>query len=362
MPLEFTHLDGHAVHRQRAREILARHPEVRKLLGQDPTSALWVVGLVSVQWLAAYWLHDVSWLWIFVAAYLFGAFVNHALYVLIHECTHNLIFRNKTFNNYLGILCDFALAFPSAMAFRKYHLLHHQHLGEYEMDPDIVCHTEGQLVRDSAWRKALWVALLGVSQALRPLKVKGVKALDGWIVANILIIAAVDVVIWLVLGPKALAYLALSTFFALGLHPVGGRWIQEHYETRKGQETYSYYGPLNKTCFNMGYHNEHHDFAGIPWNNLPKLKKLAPDYYDSLASYRSWTGVLLKFIFDPSMSTYSRVVRAAQNRQNRTRRPRPDRDGAPRAAPRPRGERSPETPSLELPVEAARPSASTGAT
>ena len=85
------------------------------------------------------------------------------------------------------------------------------------------------------------------------------------------------------IGPKALAYLALSTFFALGLHPVGGRWIQEHYETRKGQETYSYYGPLNRTCFNMGYHNEHHDFAGVPWNNLPKLKKLAPDYYDSLA-------------------------------------------------------------------------------
>ena len=189
MPLEFTHLDGHAVHRQRAREILATHPEVRKLIGQNPLSALWIVRLVAVQWLAAYLLSDVSWLWIVVAAYLFGAFVNHALYVLIHECTHNLVFRNKAHNNYLGILCDFALAFPSAMAFRKYHLLHHQHLGEYEMDPDIVCHAEGRLIRDSAWRKALWVALLGVSQALRPLKVKGVKALDAWIIANILIIA-----------------------------------------------------------------------------------------------------------------------------------------------------------------------------
>ena len=315
MALDFTYLDGHAVHRQRAREILARHPEVRRLLGANPASALWVVGLVAVQWLAAYLVHDLSWLWIVLAAYLFGAFVNHALYVLIHECTHNLVFRNKTYNNYLGMLCDFALAFPSAMAFRKYHLLHHQHLGEYEMDPDIVCHAEGQLVPGLGMAQGAWVALLGLSQALRPLKVKGVKALDRWIIANILVIAAVDVLIWLVLGPKALAYLALSTFFALGLHPVGGRWIQEHYETRKGQETYSYYGPLNRTCFNMGYHNEHHDFAGIPWNNLPKLKKLAPDYYDSLASYRSWTGVLLKFIFDPSMSTYSRVVRAAQKRE-----------------------------------------------
>ena len=44
------------------------------------------------------------------------------------------------------------------------------------------------------------------------------------------------------------------------------------------------------------------------------LRRMAPEYYDSLKSYRSWTAVLLKFIFDPSMSTYSRVVRAAQKR------------------------------------------------
>jgi sphingolipid delta-4 desaturase len=306
---DVTYLPGPTDHRRRAREIAAKHPEVRQLIGRNPTSAFWVVALVSLQWLAAYALADLSWLWVIVAAYFFGAFINHALYVLIHECTHNLVFRKKLYNILVGIFCDFALAAPSAMAFRKYHLLHHQYLGEYEMDPDIVCHTEGRMVGDSAWRKALWVALLGVSQALRPLKVKGVKALDGWIIANILAVIAIDVVVYLVLGPKALAYLALSTFFALGLHPVGGRWIQEHYQTKHGQETYSYYGPLNKTCFNMGYHNEHHDFSGIPWNNLPRLKKAAPEYYETLASYRSWTAVLLKFIFDPSMTTYSRIVR-----------------------------------------------------
>lgn len=60
MALEFTYLDGHPVHRQRAREILARHPEVRRLLGANPASALWVVGLVAVQWLAAYLVHDLS--------------------------------------------------------------------------------------------------------------------------------------------------------------------------------------------------------------------------------------------------------------------------------------------------------------
>ena len=96
MALDFSYLDGHPVHRQRAREIMARHPEVRRLIGANPTSALWVVGLVSAQWLAAYLVRDLSWLWILLAAYLFGAFINHALYVLIHECTHNLVFRKKT--------------------------------------------------------------------------------------------------------------------------------------------------------------------------------------------------------------------------------------------------------------------------
>jgi len=31
------------------------------------------------------------------------------------------------------------------------------------------------------------------------------------------------------LGPKALLYLLISFFFSVGLHPLGARWIQEHY-------------------------------------------------------------------------------------------------------------------------------------
>ena len=299
---------------QRAKEIFRKYPEVRKLMEPNPTTALWVVALVSVQFVAAYLLADLSWLWIFVAAYLFGAFVNHALYVLMHECTHDVVFRNRTYNRVLGIVCDFALAAPSAMAFRKYHLMHHKFLNQYDLDGDVVSHTEARLVGNSTWRKAVWVFLLGISQGLRPLKIKSVKFTDRWIIANNLAVLAVDVMVFIVLGPKALAFLALSTLFALGLHPVGGRWIQEHYMTKKDQETYSYYGPLNKTCFNMGFHNEHHDFANVPWNNLPKLKKLAPEYYDNLKSYTSWTALLCKFIFDPSMSVYSRIVRQPEGR------------------------------------------------
>ena len=54
--------------------------------------------------------------------------------------------------------------------------------------------------------------------------------------------------------------------------PLGARWIQEHYTFVQGQETYSYYGILNRLAFNIGYHNEHHDFMTIPWYRLGRLR------------------------------------------------------------------------------------------
>jgi len=74
-------------------------------------------------------------------------------------------------------------------------------------------------------------------------------------------------------------YLLASTLCAGSIHPCAAHFIAEHYVFSKAGdkenapvETYSYYGPLNSLCFNVGYHNEHHDFPFIPWTRLPKLK------------------------------------------------------------------------------------------
>ena len=75
------------------------------------------------------------------------------------------------------------------------------------------------------------------------------------------------------------------------------------------QETYSYYGPLNRVAINVGYHNEHHDFPSVPWSRLPLVKAIASPWYDSLVSHQSWTRLLCRFIFDPRLSLYSRLLR-----------------------------------------------------
>ena len=113
-------------------------------------------------------------------------------------------------------------------------------------------------------------------------------------------------IVWF-FGWLPVAYLFLSTAFALGVHPVGARWIQEHYVFREGQETYSYYGPLNKLSFNMGYHNEHHDFPQVPWSRLPKVRALAPEFYDHLYYHRSWTKLLFH-VSATDVATYASVA------------------------------------------------------
>jgi len=297
-------------HRERTRRLLTAHPEARKLCGHAPASALLVVVLVAAQ-LAVAWALRQEPLWLaLVVAYGFGAFVNHALWVLIHECSHNLIFAGSPANALISMVANLPIVFPSAIAFRKYHLLHHSYQGAEDLDADLASPTEARLVGGSAWRKALWLLLFFAAQALRVPRLKRIRLLDGWYALNLAVQVAFVAGAVLLAGWTALAYLFLASIFSIGLHPVGARWIQEHYLTFAGdQETFSYYGPLNVVALNVGYHNEHHDLMRVPWFRLPALKRMAPELYEPLLCHRSWTALLLRFVFDPRLSLYSRVTR-----------------------------------------------------
>lgn len=307
---DFYHSTGPEPHRIRTKLILKEHPEVRKLIGKNRKTFWAIFGIVSFQILLAYLLRDKPWWLMLIAAYLIGAFANHALFVMIHECAHNLIFKKKSLNTLSGILANLPQIFPSSVSFQRYHLKHHSFQGNHDLDADLPDFWEAKLINNSFWGKACWFLMYPVFQAIRTFRLKEIKPVDKWVILNWSVQIAFNVCIWLFIGPKAFLYLLLSFFFSVGLHPLGARWIQEHYLVLdKHQETYSYYGIFNKVAFNVGYHNEHHDFPSIPWNKLPELKQDAPDFYDNLLYHTSWTKLFFRFLFDKKLSLFSRMIR-----------------------------------------------------
>ena len=244
-----------------------------------------------------------------IVAYAVGAFANHALFVLIHECAHNLIFKGKTANMITGIIADFAMVIPTAISFRGYHLKHHAFQGNYSLDADLASRWEAKLIGSNFIGKAFWLLFFPVFQALRPPRLKEIQFANAWTFVNWIVVFGFDAVLIYFFGWYTMLYLGASLFFSIGLHPLGARWIQEHYLTSSPQETYSYYGKLNILALNVGYHNEHHDFPSIPWNKLPELKAAAPEYYDNLVSHSSWVKLFFIFLFNPKYSLFSRMVR-----------------------------------------------------
>ena len=306
---DFQYSEKPEPHKERTRQILKTHPEVRNLISRNRNSIYIIIGTSALQIAIAIMLVGKAWWLILLTAWLIGAFANHTLFVLIHECSHNLIFKNRAANKIASILCDLPMSIPTAISFRSYHLKHHSFQGNYYLDADLSSRWEARLIGNTFIGKALWLLLFPLFQGFRPPRLKEIEFMNSWTILNWVVIFGFDALLVYFFGWTPLFYFAASLFFSVGLHPLGARWIQEHYLTFPPQETYSYYGPLNFLALNVGYHNEHHDFPSIPWNNLPKLKKAAPEFYENLVWHKSWVKLLLKFIFDPGLSLFSRMVR-----------------------------------------------------
>ena len=301
-------------HLERTRKLLRAHPEVRTLFGPARVTALLVFFAVGVQLALAYAVRGAP-LWAVLAvAWGVGAFANHMLWVLIHDCTHNLVFRSPRANAWLQIFANGPIVFPAAASFRKFHLLHHRFQGVPELDADLAAPFEARFVQNSPVRKAFWLLTFFAWQAARVPRLKRIHFLDGWYAVNLIWQVAFVSGVFALAGWRGVLFMTLASVFAIGLHPVGARWIQEHYLTSDDQETFSYYGPLNVIALNVGYHNEHHDLMTVPWMRLPRIKAMAPEFYDSLRSHTSWAKLLVRFIVDPKLSLYSRRTREAPKR------------------------------------------------
>jgi sphingolipid delta-4 desaturase len=243
-------------------------------MGHDPNLKWVVAGMVLFQIITSYFIRDFHWFPFFMIAYCIGGVLNHSLTLAIHEIAHNLAFGHSKplLNRAIGMIANFPLGIPMSVSFKKYHLEHHKYQGDEEYDMDLPSRMEAALFH-TTFTKLIWLLLQPLFYTLRPLflRPKPVTMLE---VINLAMQVVFDIVIVYFFGWRSLFYLTFSTFLAMGLHPVAGHFISEHYVFVKGYETYSYYGPLNWITFNVGYHNEHHDFPNIPGSRLPEVSSV----------------------------------------------------------------------------------------
>jgi sphingolipid delta-4 desaturase len=294
-------------HYTRRRMILDKHPEIIQLMKPD-YSSFWITwALLGVQVLTCYLIQDLSFWPLLLISYALGGIMSNLFFILIHDFTHFACFRSTKVNQFLAILSNFGNGIPTAMAFQKFHADHHNFLGRPNMDPDMACQWEIKLYR-GAFRKVLHVVFLLIWYIIRPY-CQGNKKPSVMEIINIFAIIVWDTLIFYIFGWKGVFYLVMGSLCALGPNPVGFRHFAEHFEFVSGQDTYSYYGPMNYIMLNIGYHIEHHDFPNIPWSKLPKVKEIAPEFYDTLPSHSSYFLVFWKYVTDPTFGPWCRIGR-----------------------------------------------------
>jgi len=308
---QFTWSETDEPHATRRQLILQKHPEIAELFTTEPLTFWISLGILILQLSMAWMLRESEWYIILPLAYIVGGTVNHSLQLAVHELSHDLCWSgpNKDAANRLtAIMANLATCFPSGQTFKPYHMDHHQYQGVDGVDTDIPHEIELNYVTNTAG-KILWILAQPLCYALRPMLIKP-KPFRFWEGLNWVVQMSFNAFILYYFGLKSFTYLIAGTLMGLGLHPSAGHFIAEHYEFVAGTETYSYYGPANYFNFNVGYHNEHHDFPKIPWSKLPLVRKIAPEFYDNLPCYTSYvTQVFWPYITDPEMGVYCRIKR-----------------------------------------------------
>ncbi|KAI9337121.1 delta 15-fatty acid desaturase protein [Zopfochytrium polystomum] len=303
--------------------MLKKYPQIRSLMRTEPLTAYLVTAEVAVQFALAYYFRDMSSIgtWQFwMTAYWIGGTITSSLLLSVHEITHFLAFKSFLANKVLAVVANLPIVLPFCVDFKRYHMDHHRFQGVEGVDGDLPTQLEGYLF-NSTFGKLFFCAIQILFYAMRPKLVATAKTyrmpktpmewIFSWYSLNYTVQFGTMFAVIYFWGLTSFLYLAASVLLGGSLHPMAGHFIAEHYVMNAGQETYSYYGALNLLAFNVGYHNEHHDFPNIPWTLLPELRKIAPEFYDGMATCESWTGTLIKFIFTPGLGPYSRIKRVA---------------------------------------------------
>ncbi len=196
----------------RTKEILKKHPQVRELIGKNPVTIFAIIGLVAGQVALALLVADKPWWVVIAVAYLLGAFFDHSLFVMIHECAHRLLFKSPAANRLAGIFANVPQIFPSSISFERYHIKHHSFQGIHELDADLPNRWEAKLINNYFFGKVIWLLFYPLFQVFRISRLREIKPFDGWVALNWGVQILFSVAIFWFFGPQSFCILINKLF------------------------------------------------------------------------------------------------------------------------------------------------------
>ena len=304
-------------HIERSQQILKDHPEIKEYFGNYPLSVIPIVALVILQWSVAWLVKDLSWWMIGLSSLFVGQFILHSLAIFVHEAAHNLVFKGKFGSALTLFLIDLgSLSFGKSLTYVCRHgKSHHRYLNDYQRDYEWWDKKQSHFLNfNTHWRLAQALIHLfpgGVAitdlvlDKMIPAEPRQIKTAHKPVYLNILLISTsllLYALAWYFISWQASLYLFWSLTLMVSNWGVTfkGQSIAEHHIYQEGK-TYSTYQWTNIPFFNTGYHDEHHTFANVAWIHLPKIKKIAPEYFtnDNPYSYSHLWWLWAKSIFEP---------------------------------------------------------------
>jgi len=334
-------------HRDRARGILRAHPEVRKLFGHSPATALFCLLCSGAQVALAATSAHAPWWGVIALAWVFGSMLNVCLFQLAHECNHNLIFKKTFANRVTFTFTSLPMFLSGHHTWWAEHLTHHSDMGAKKdfitrrrtfflqsriLSPmffpyslmmiimqifrslsGLACYFTTDLICGRVKPSDRTLAILADQHLISGYRRDGIEL---WaVIYPVLNFTMCGLLFWygassggligssaVWAGLKPLVYLMAAQAFMTGfMHPlmlgiVLG--ISHFHGMRRYQPSASNYGRIiNLLTFNAGLHVEHHDIAGIPWHRLWELRRIAREFYDDLEVIPSYTLLGLRFVF-----------------------------------------------------------------
>ena len=266
--------DDHEPHRARTQALLKSHPDGCRFIGRNLMTALMIGAAVVVQLALC-----------FAPcgrspggrrarrAWLFGAFVDHALFVMVHECAHDLVFKRRWANAVASLVANLLQFFPTAVSSPPLSPQASRVPHACTSSTPTCRARQARLVQNSALGKAAWMLLFPLFQIARTFRLREIQFFDWWVTLNwaVQLVFNAGCVVAARSGRHSCTWPAR---LRSGLHPLGARWIQEHYLTDGDHGDVRLLRAAQRhRVMNVGHHNEHHDLPSVSRQHLPAIRR-----------------------------------------------------------------------------------------